>query len=87
MRCPNCGNPGVKNGKCEYCGAVFSNGSLEGNIPNEFSGMLQIGGIDFRVYLGNVEAKDISVNCGRDICGNLIREAPIIKRKFTLIEY
>ena len=85
MKCPNCGNPAVKNGVCEYCGSVFEDEHLKGSI-DEFNGELTIGGHKFNVYLANVETHNIAVNIGRALDGRFVQDDPIVKRTFKLIE-
>ena len=53
---------------------------------NDFTGTLNIGGNEYRVYLGRMEAESLSGGGGRDLIGNFYRDKGRLIHTFTLIE-
>lgn len=85
--CVNCGAI-LHGSKCEYCETEYNNGVVVANFrENDYTGILKVGDKEFKVYIGNIESHVINIDEYRDFDGNLRREKPIFKRKFTLIEF
>ena len=83
--CVNCGAP-ITGHKCQYCGTEYNGNGVAANFSeSDYTGVLTIGGKEYQVYLGCMEANLLcGANTGRDMHGRLHRGE--IKHKFTLIE-
>lgn len=85
--CVNCGEPIETDKKvCPYCKTPYDVSGFNAEIGKMF-GEITIGGRTSRVYLGNVERKQLlNSEPYFDADGILHREIPKEIRKFTLIE-
>lgn len=85
--CVNCGAPIETDKKvCPYCKTPYDVSGFKAEIGEMF-GEITIGGKTSRVYLGNVERKQLlNSEPYYDANGILHREIPREIRKFTLIE-
>ena len=87
LNCVNCGAPIETDKKvCPYCKTPYDVSGFKAEIGEMF-GEITIGGRTSRVYLGNVEHKQLLNSepyCDTD--GILHREIQKEIRKFTLIE-
>lgn len=81
--CPNCGAV-LKGTICEYCGTDLTNG-FEANF-SKYRGTITIDGKEYNVYMSDSIVSHINEPY-RDMNGALHRGEPVIKHKFTLIEY
>jgi hypothetical protein len=86
--CVNCGAPIETDKKvCPYCKTPYDVSGFKAEIGEMFFGEITIGGKTSRVYLGNVERKQLlNSEPYFDADGILHREIPKEIRKFTLIE-
>lgn len=88
LNCVNCGAPIETDKKvCPYCKTPYDVSGFKAEIGEMFFGEITIGGKTSRVYLENVERKQLLNSepyC--DANGILHREIPRKIRKFTLIE-
>lgn len=86
--CVNCGAPIETDKKvCPYCKTPYDVSGFKAEIGEMFFGEITIGGKTSRVYLENVERKQLLNSepyCDAD--GILHRDIPKEIRKFTLIE-
>ena len=84
--CVNCGAPIETDKKvCPYCKTPYDVSGFKSEIGEMF-GEVTIGGTTSRVYLGNVETKQLLREPYCDADGILHRETQKTIRKFTLIE-
>lgn len=85
--CINCGAP-LKGNKCQYCGTEYNNDAVVCNLSeNDYTGILNVGGKEYQVYLGHMEGHIIcGPNSGRDMYGRIHRDNPTMKHTFSLIE-
>lgn len=88
LNCVNCGAPIESDKKaCPYCKTPYDVSGFKAEIGEMFFGEITIGGRTSRVYLGNVERKQLlNSEPYFDKDGILHREIPKKIRKFTLIE-
>ena len=86
--CVNCGAPIETDKKvCPYCKTPYDVSGFKAEIGEMFFGEITIGGRTSRVYLENVERKQLlNSEPYFDVDGILHREIPKEIRKFTLIE-
>ena len=84
--CINCGAP-MSGHKCAYCGTEYAGNQIVADFnKNDCTGTLNIGGNEYQVYLGKMEAESLFGGCGRDIMGNLLYDKVRLIHTFTLIE-
>ena len=84
--CVNCGAP-LHGNKCDYCGTEYnSDGVYAAFERGEATGTLSIGGVEYHVYLGSMEAHTVCSGAYRDWSGQLHIDRPAMKHKFSLIE-
>lgn len=83
--CINCGAI-LESKVCKYCGTDYS-GRFESRIDDKFKGKLTFDGKTYNVYMSECECRDICIDSFRDFDGKLHRGIPVMKHKFTLIEY
>ena len=84
--CVNCGAPIETDKKvCPYCKTPYDVSGFKAEIGEMF-GEITIGGRTIRVYLENVERKQLLIEPYYDANGILHREISKEIRKFTLIE-
>ena len=67
-------------------GEYKGNGVVADFGKDDWNGTLSVGGNEYSVYIGHIGTKMIDTGCGRTLDGTLVRNRPIIKHKFTLIE-
>lgn len=86
--CVNCGAPIETDKKvCPYCKTPYDVSGFKAEIGETFFGEITIGGKTSRVYLGNVEHKQLlNSEPYYDSDGFCHREIQKEIRKFTLIE-
>lgn len=84
--CVNCG--AILHGNiCEYCGTEYNNSGISASFgTDDYMGVMKLGNEEINVYIGSMEAHLIGGNAYRDANGNLHRDKPKMKRKFTVIE-
>lgn len=70
---------------CPYCKTPYDASGFKAEMGEVF-GEITIGGRTCKVYLGNVEQNQLSMEPYFDAKGVLHREIPKTIRKFTLIE-
>ena len=84
--CVNCGAP-LRGNRCDYCGTEYTGSVVHAAFERgEATGTLSVGGVEYHVYLGSMEAHTICRDAGRDETGRLRMERPVMKHKFSLIE-
>ena len=84
--CVNCGAP-LEGKKCSYCGTMYNDSGIVASFDkDQCTGTLAIGGNEYTVYLGTMEAFTVCGRAGRDSKGRLQMENGRIIHKFTLIE-
>lgn len=84
--CVNCGAP-LRGNRCGYCGTEYTGSDVYASFePSEATGVLSVGGVEYHVYLGSMEAHTLCEGAHRDSTGRLQMERPVMKRKFSLIE-
>lgn len=86
IKCVNCGAP-LEGNKCPYCGSIYSSKGFSATFSkNDYTGVLWVGGKEYKCYIGEVRAETFCLNAGRGMDGAFYRTDPIVKHKFTLIE-
>ncbi len=84
--CVNCGAP-LEGRKCAYCGTVYNDyGVTAAFNKDDYTGTLTIGGNEYKVYLGKMEAFYTDESVGRDLNGQFHRVKGRMVHKFMLIE-
>lgn len=85
--CVNCGAV-LHGNRCEYCGTVYSDNSVVASFEEgDLTGTFSVGGKTYNVYVGDVETTVISGPLTiRLLNGRFLRDNPVLKHKFTLIE-
>ena len=85
--CVNCGAPLV-DCKCKYCGTEYDDSGVRASFgADDWVGTLTVGGVEYAVYLGEMQATVIQgANAGRDLDGTFHADPIGVKHKFVLIE-
>lgn len=84
--CINCGAP-LEGRKCSCCGTVYNDSGVVAVFDkDQCTGTLSIGGNEYKVYLGKMEAFPICERAGRDKEGRYSMKNGRMVHKFTLIE-
>ena len=85
--CINCGAP-ITGDECPYCGTKYDlrpNPVSATFDENDLTGVLSVGGKEFRVYISRMDAKTVFTSYGRDVLGHVCADRRIV-HTFTLIE-
>lgn len=84
--CINCG--AILHGdKCEYCGTEYKNNGISASFnADDYTGTMNIGNEQIKVYINRMESNIICEDSYRDSDGNLYRDKPKMKRTFTVVE-
>lgn len=84
--CVNCGAILCGN-KCEYCGTEYKDNGIYANFnADDYMGTMNLGSEKINVYISSMESNLIGEGSYLDSEGNLHRDKPKMKRKFTVIE-
>ena len=85
--CVNCGAP-LHGRECQYCGTMYSGDGIYSDF-GKADGVVtfNVYGEEFKCYISSMEAHTIyGENSGRDMSGRLLRDRPMLKHKFVLVE-
>ena len=84
--CINCGAP-LEGRKCSYCGTMYNDSGVVAAFgKDQCTGTLAIGGNEYKVYLGGMEAFYTDESVWRDLNSQLRRVKGRMVHKFMLIE-
>nr|DAG69228.1 MAG TPA: alpha-aminoadipate carrier protein [Caudoviricetes sp.] len=84
--CVNCGAP-LHGSTCEYCGTRYAGNKVQACFgEGQAAGTLTVGGNEYKVYLGKMEAFSTEESVGRDLNGQFHRVKGRMVHKFMLIE-